>query len=191
MSELTAAYPQYPANLQLSSTFAEQVAQDWTTATADPNMLNSLYDPRLDMIPVPYYDYSTLPGTPAPYDCYAGPFLSGEQPLSPVEPWTTQEEPLRPVQEEASRQVSSAATTQVIPRHISSSAFPVSASAESGWVDRSVSFSAFGSGLGDDLWGEEEKPDTNTPDVGSRAGPPRNVRRGRMVGAQYEQAGAS
>lgn len=173
---LTIAFPQYPA-LQLSSSVAEQIAQDWT-ATLPPTygaQAQSLYDPTLDMIQIPYYEspYQSTPAsgtyeyTPASVS-NPGAFLTADQPLSPVESWLSHpvpdSMPFRHVSTGSNRLTSSSYTSdgflspeQTIPRHVSSSAFPSGSGESGGWADRSVSFSAFGANLvaEDDLWGEE------------------------------------
>lgn len=233
ISKLTLAYPQYPSNLQLSSTIAEQIAQDWTANLPQDYNLQPIYDPSLDLIQVPYYDshYSYLPGTPSPgYNLSpAGPFLSADQPLSPVEPWSAQVNPevgmpFRHISSGSNRLASSSShasdsypspPAHTVPRHISSSAFPINALSvnSSGWTDRSVSFSAFGPNPAsdiDELWGDEEDTTKglNSSLVASPhsqghptpvesvqspessdiiSGPPRNVRRARTVGSKFSE----
>lgn len=169
--------------MELSTSIAEQIAQDWqaSQALAYPDQpLQPVYDSSLNYIQVPYYNYSHLPGTPgagssvtSPLDAgsSSGPFLSSNQPLSPVEPWSAQAVdaiPFRQVSSGSNRLASSSSyvSSQLspqahsVPRHVSSSAFPSTAlSVESGgWTDRSVSFSAFAphaEELDDLFWDDE------------------------------------
>lgn len=165
---LIVAFAQNPSNVELSSSIAEQIARDWTANMPFPQdgIFQPILDPSMEFITVPYVDPRFNAAASA---STSGAFLSANQPLSPVEPWSTQSQdsmPFRSISTGANRLVStdhSQATSPEsnLPRHVSSTAFPSPLSVETaGWTDRSVSFSAFAAQAGgevDDLLWEEDK----------------------------------